>query len=92
MHNGLATFSGANDGIVGIKRSDDIEPVFGKTAVAEKCAAEFSRADQNRVVCIALAKEILNIRDQPLAVVANLRPAAAADKGKILSDLHFTHL
>ena len=74
VHDRLAAFAHADDGVVCVERRHDVQPVLGKAAVAEQRAAELARADEDGLVRVAVAQKALNIRDQTFAVIADLRP------------------
>ena len=61
---GLAAGVRPGDGGVGVKGCDDIQAVFRKAAVAQKRAAELTRADEHGVVRIIISEELLDILDR----------------------------
>ena len=76
LHDGLSALRRADERVVCVECSDDIEPVFGKAAVSEQRPSEFSGTNEHGVVAVAVAEEVFNVRNQMLAVVADFRAAA----------------
>ena len=76
VHDGLATLGGANDGVVFIKRRDDIEAIFRKAGIAQQRTAKLACADQNGVVCIAVAQKLFLC---PMAGTISMMPGTAAN-------------
>ena len=89
---GLAAGVRPGDGGVGVKGCDDIQAVFRKAAVAQKRAAELTRADEHGVVRIIIPEELLDILDQTKALIADLGAAAVRDQREVLADLHLAHV
>ena len=92
VHDGLAALGGADDSVVFIKRRDDIEAVLRKAGIPQQRAAKLARADQNGIVCVAVAQKLLDIGDQRGTIIADLRAAAGGNERKILAHLHLAHM
>ena len=92
VHDRLAALGRADDGVVFIECRDNIKAVFREAGVAQKRTAKLARADENGVICVAVAQELLDIGDQRRAVIADLRAAAGGDERKILAHLHLAHV
>ena len=92
VHDGLAVLGGADDGVVLVKGGDDIQAVFREARVAEQGPAQLARTDEHGVVRVAVAEELLDIRDERGAVIPDLRAAAGGDERQILAHLHLAHM
>jgi hypothetical protein len=92
VHDRLAVVADADQRVVRVERGHNVEPVLGEAAVAQQRAPELAGADQNGVVRVSVAEELLDIRDQPQAVVADLRSSSVAHQREILPHLYLAHV
>ena len=88
--NGLAVF-GMVHRRLHIKTRQNVQAVFVKAAVTQQCLTQLAGADENSICRIVVAQELLDIIDQALPQVTDLRAAAVGNHGQVLAHLDFTH-